>query len=170
MLDTNFIGMEEMTVDDKGRVGIPARYMQVLQALDPDFDRKVGLVLTPDRSVKILPMPQFRALLAKWEGYNDEFEEDRLLLNVRPAMADVAALDKQNRIKIAPRMLKICGIERNVVISGHMKFMQLFSDTAFDALYETGLPASGAAASRAATRGQAPQPIQYVINTTPTQQ
>lgn len=164
-LDQRFIGMEEMSVDQKGRVGIPARFMNVLRALAPGADGEVGMLLTPDRSIKVMPLPFFNELLERWDSFNPEFEEERLLLNVGPSGAAQALLDKQNRIKLSPMMMKFCQIqpESLVVVSGHMKYMQIYSATVFEQMVQQALPQWGQAASRAAERSREKPVQQFVI-------
>ncbi len=152
MLDQRFIGMEQMTVDEKFRVGIPSKFMPMLRKIDPSEDLQVGLVLTPDRSIKIMPMPAFNRMLERWENYNESFEEERLLLNLEPATAEVAGLDKQNRIKLNPWMLRKCGISRDVVVIGSRDCLQIFSDQVYDEYYDVSRKDWSKAGSAAANR------------------
>lgn len=168
MAEPRFIGMEEMTVDEKGRVGIPAKFMAVLRQVDASEELRLGMVLTPENSIKLMPYSDFVALQKRWDELDDAIEEERILLNMGPMWADEAALDKQNRIRLSPLMQKRCGVQRDVVVTGNVRFMQIFSREAFEALQAGTTPEKWSQAlSRAAGKGREPQPVQYVINATP---
>ncbi|MCE5230733.1 hypothetical protein LLG95_14235 [bacterium] len=159
-----FLGNEQMTVDQKGRVGIPSRFMSVLRALEPADADKVGVMITPDRSIKIMPAGYFRSELESWSKLDDRDSQERMILNLATSLAELVTLDKQNRIKLNPMMAELAGIDRQVVIVGNIKFMQLFDAKTWREMFEKSLPAWGEAATQLARRGDKPQPIQYVIN------
>ncbi len=160
-----FLGNEQMTVDDKGRVGIPARFMSVLRESCPEDAETVGVMITPDRSIKIMPAPYFNGEITRWQGLNDQLEEERLMLNLATSMAEVVALDKQNRIKLNPLMMKVCQIGREVVIVGSLQYMQLFDLKTWREMIETGLPQWGSASTRIARKEEPKTTVQYVIHT-----
>jgi MraZ protein len=155
-MDQVFLGNDQMTVDEKGRVGIPRRFMTVLRAADPDHGDGVGVMITPERSIKVMPVAYFNQELARWSGLNEQIDEERMILNLSTSMAELAALDKQNRIKLNPLMMELCSIDRQVVVVGSIKFMQIFDVKVWRQMFERDLPrlsdASTAVATRAATR------------------
>lgn len=163
-MDQIFLGNEQMTVDQKGRVGIPSRFVAVLRAIDPAAADQVGVMITPDRSIKIMPAGYFGAELESWSKLDARDDDERMVLNLATSLAEVLPLDKQNRIKLNPMAMELAGIDRQVVIVGNIKFMQLFDLKKWREMFEKGLPAWGKAATEVARRGQAPAPIQYVIN------
>ena len=79
-------------------------------------------------------------------------------------LAERAPLDKQNRIKLNPFMMKECSIDRDVVIMGSIQYMQIFDQKVWREYYRRGLPQLGAAASRVAKRDEPKPSVQYVIN------
>ncbi|MEN6627276.1 MAG: hypothetical protein ABFD69_13715 [Candidatus Sumerlaeia bacterium] len=163
-MDQVFLGNEQMTVDQKGRVGIPARFVAVLRALDPADADKVGVMITPDRSIKIMPATFFRAELERWSRLDDRDSQERMILNLATSLAELVVLDKQNRIKLNPMMMEMAGIDRQVVIVGNIKFMQIFDEPTWREMFKKNLTAWGEASTSVARRAEAPAPIQYVIN------
>lgn len=159
-----FLGNEQMTVDQKGRVGISSRFVSVLRAIDPANADKVGVMLTPDRSIKIVPANLFAAELERWGNLDDRDEQERMILNLATSLAEMVPLDKQNRIKLNPMAMEIAGIDRQVVVVGNIKFMQLFDLQKWREMFEKGLPAWGKAATEVARRAQPQKPNQLVIN------
>lgn len=163
-MDQLFLGNEQMTVDQKGRVGIPSRFVAILRAIDPADADKAGVMITPDRSIKIMPANYFRAETESWSKLDDRDNQERLILNMATSLAELVTLDKQNRIKLNPMMMELAGIDRQVVIVGNIKFMQLFDIKKWREMFEKNLPVWGEAATAVARRSEPPRPIQYVIN------
>lgn len=159
-----FLGSEKMTVDNKGRVGIPARYMAVLRALCPDQAGSVGVMITPDRSIKIMPLPFFNQEVESWNRLNDQIEEERLLLNLATSSAETAPLDGQNRIKLSLMMIEECAIGRQVVVTGNREYMQIFDENVWREYRQKALAQYSAAAGAVARKAAAKAPVQYVIN------
>lgn len=163
-MDKIFIGIEPMTVDNKGRVGIPARFMATLRAICPERADAVGVMITPDLSIKLMPALFFEQEIERLNRLNDQVEEERLILNLSTSFAELAQLDKQNRIKLNPLMMEECSIRRDVVIIGSRQYMQLFDEKSWREYRKRALPLLGSAASQVARKSEPKSPIQYVIN------
>lgn len=163
-MDKIFLSTEEMTVDNKGRVGIPARFMSVLRTICPDQADAIGVMITPDQSIKLMPIPYFEKEIARLSQLNDQVDEERMMLNLLASLAERAPLDKQNRIKLNPFMMKECAIGRDVVIMGSIQYMQIFDQKVWREYYKTSLPQLGAATSRVAKKDEPKASVQYVIN------
>lgn len=131
-----FIGLEEMTVDVKGRVAIPACFMKPLRLRCPERPDTVGLMVTPDRSIKIVPANQFEQEIARLSRLNDRRQRERIILGMSTMGAGLTALDKQNRIKINPAMRKLCGIDRVVMFQGTVNYVQIFDEQRYYQLAE----------------------------------
>lgn len=161
-----FLSNEQMTVDDKGRVSIPARFMTVLRAICPDQDKSVGVMITPECSLKIMPAPYFAQEVESWGQFNDRVDEERMMLNLSTPVAELLSLDKQNRFKLNPLVREICSIDRQVVIVGSMRYMQLFDLNVWRAMFKKSLPMWGQASTRVARKKEPQAPVQqFVINT-----
>ena len=157
-----------MTIDQKGRVAIPSRFMTVLRAICPAEADSVGLMITPERSIKIMPATLFRSELDRWGTLNEQVDEERMVLNLSTSLAELVAMDKQNRVKLNPLMMELCQIDQKVVIVGNLKYMQLFDMKVWKEIFRQGLSQFGQAATRVARKDEPqPQPVQYVINAGP---
>jgi MraZ protein len=160
-----FLGNDPMTIDDKGRLGVPARFMAVLRQLCPDNADALGVMITPDRSVKIMPMPYFERALERLEKLDDQVDEERLILTLSTSMADSLTLDKQNRIKLNPMLMEICGLDRQVVVVGNLHYMQVFDLRVWRETMTEGIALWSSAQTRVAKKDAPPAPVQYVIQT-----
>lgn len=166
-MGTIFLGSELMTVDDKGRVGIPARHMAVLRALCPDRCAEVGIHLDPDGAIKVLPMPAFDKFMDGLDQLNDQIEEERLLLTMYSSFADTLELDKQNRIRLSASILDECKIARpgQVMITGSRDHLRIFDMAAWREYCDKGKAQMNSASSKFAKKDEAkPAITQYVIN------
>jgi division/cell wall cluster transcriptional repressor MraZ len=163
-----FLGNELMKVDQKGRVGIPARFMTVLRAVSPGQADTVGLIITPEKSIKILPMPCFIEEVERWNQLDDRVASERTIKNLATGSAELATLDKQNRIRLNPLMIELCEIRQQVVIVGSMHYMQLFDVDVWKTMFKAGLGKLGAALQQMADKEKprpAPSIKQFIINT-----
>ncbi|MRR13234.1 division/cell wall cluster transcriptional repressor MraZ [bacterium] len=111
-----------------------------------------------------MPANYFRAEVERWSKLDDRDSQERMILNLATSLAELVTLDKQNRIKLNPMMMKVAGIDRQVVIVGNIKFMQLFDVEAWNKMFSKNLSAWGEASTAVARREEAPAPVQYVIN------
>lgn len=165
-MDQLFLGNEQMSVDDKGRVGIPARFMAVLRAICPNEADSVGVMITPDRSIKVMPIPYFAAEIESWSKFNDRIDEERMMLNLSTSMAERMALDKQNRFKLNPLMRELCMIDQKVVIQGSMNYMQIFDAAAWREMFNKNLARWGQASTHVALKNEPKAPVQQFVITT----
>lgn len=117
-----------MTVDDKGRVGIPAKFMSVWREHYPEHAGRVGIGITAERSVRIMPMPVYEKYLDFLGGLDEHLSDEGVLKTYMLAFADDAELDKQNRIKLSESLLEECCISRAVVITGFGDYLKIFDE------------------------------------------
>jgi MraZ protein len=115
-----FGGTYEHTVDDRGRVAVPARYRHL-------FSEGAMLTLSPDRCVEVYT--------------HDGFEEMAELITVEPAThlkgrrlrrgfyshAWEVELDGQGRILIPSRLREETQLNGSVVISGRLECLEIWN-------------------------------------------
>jgi division/cell wall cluster transcriptional repressor MraZ len=121
-----FLNNQVVTVDTKHRVAIPERFIKVLKQAYPDDCEEVGVTATPDGSIKLMPKPLFLEELQKWSRLDDRITEERTILNIMTAYADLLPLDKQNRIRLSPMLCDFCKISREAIVVGNMSYMQIY--------------------------------------------
>jgi division/cell wall cluster transcriptional repressor MraZ len=128
-----FMGSFRMQLDNKGRVGLPARYMSILRELCPDQNESVGVMITPDRSIKVMPYPYFLEEIERWSQLDESNAYEFMIRNMNSSIADSMVLDSQNRIKLGQMMMDLCGIElqTQVVVSGCMDHMQIYNEQVY---------------------------------------
>jgi DNA-binding transcriptional regulator/RsmH inhibitor MraZ len=149
-------------------VGLPARFAAVLERVSGKDSDQLGLVLTPERSIKLTPIPLFNQELGRWLELNDQVDEERLVLNLSASLAERVTLDKQKRFKLSATMIEVCQIQRDVMIVGSLRTMQLYAVDVWREMIARNLPQMGAASTKVALKGEPQAPVQYVIQAVPT--
>lgn len=120
-----FIGREQHTVDDKGRLLIPARFRRkfLRQKDEPGADKakreELLYVFKADDGSLELYEPEIwnekEQQLLKLSDFNPE---ERLLTTMIYARLDQLELDRSGRIALSREMLDHAGIEREAVVIG----------------------------------------------------
>ncbi len=122
-----FLGRFNHTLDDKGRLAIPARFRSDLVA---------GLVITrgTDRCLTVYPLATFEALAAKLDALPLGDANARNLRRAAFAAAEPAELDKQGRIILPERLRAYASLGANVAIVGMNTFLELWDLSTWETL------------------------------------
>jgi len=106
-----FLGTYEPRLDEKGRLILPAKYRDELEA---------GLVLTrgQERCLYVFPMAEFERIAQQLRSapVNSKQSRDYLRLFLSGATDEVP--DKQGRVTIPPGLRRYANLGRDVVVSG----------------------------------------------------
>jgi DNA-binding transcriptional regulator/RsmH inhibitor MraZ len=97
-----------MKVDAKGRVAIPSRFLPKLRAKNSGPAEPFGMIISPERSIRIMPYPLYLEEVEYWSGLDDRLENDRLIKNMVLSTADEGVLDAQNRIRLNAETMRLC--------------------------------------------------------------
>lgn len=115
-----FLGEYEHTVDEKGRLAIPAKFRAGLAE---------GLVLTRgfDQNLLLYPMPVWRELAARINALPITQPSARNLRRLMFAGASDLGLDKQGRIVLPPNLRQYATITSQAVVTGMDSFIEIWS-------------------------------------------
>ena len=113
-----FRGSFEHTVDEKGRVSIPAKFRDIVLGLQDDRLIATKFILHAHRCLDVYPQ-------AAWEKFEEElrnkprFDENFVKLeNFYFSNAQDCAIDKQGRILLPPVLREYAGLKKEVVFTG----------------------------------------------------
>jgi MraZ protein len=119
-LEQMFLGEYSHTIDDKGRLTIPAKYRGELAA---------GLVITRglDHNLIIFPLESWHQLAEKVNSH--PFSDSKLRAFRRRIFSGAADLepDRQGRIVVPAHLREFAGIETDVVVSGMHSYVEVWS-------------------------------------------
>ena len=106
-----FLGEHQHTLDDKGRVILPARFRERLSS---------GLVFAPaqDRCIDVYPLTAFERRVEELRALPREDGRARGYLRVFLANAHEEKPDAQGRVTIPPRLRDYAGLGRELTING----------------------------------------------------
>lgn len=113
-----FRGSFEHTVDEKGRVSIPAKFREIVLGLQDDRLVLTKFIIDSYRCLDVYPQ-------VEWERFEDEldkkprFDEDFLKLeNFYLSSAQDCIVDKQGRILLPPMLREYAGLKKDVMFTG----------------------------------------------------
>ena len=131
-----FRGINNLTLDAKGRLAMPVRYRGRMQEVC-----RGQLVITIDRDhcLLIYPLPEWEGLeerLVRLPSLNKQARElQRLLLG----HATEVELDSHARLLLPPELRAFAGLERDVVLLGLGRKFELWQQATWDAHREASL-------------------------------
>ncbi len=124
-----FRGCYEHTIDEKGRLSIPARYRE---ALETTFTPP--LVITRQKECLVAyPSDEWRVLEAKINelpSFNPQVQAFRRFFY---APAQECPIDRAGRILVPPTLRSYAGLDRHVVLSGMGKAFEIWDKERYDA-------------------------------------
>jgi MraZ protein len=139
-----FRGVTALTIDNKGRLAMPARYRDVLQV---QADGK--LVVTADSAscLLIYPAPDWEPIQARLMGLSSFNPRTRDLQRLLVGNASDVEIDSAGRILLPAPLRKFAGLDKNVALVGQGARFELWDDTKWAAqmeqsiaLNENGIP------------------------------
>jgi MraZ protein len=115
-----FLGEFSHTLDTKGRLTIPAKFRDRLDA---------GLVVTRspmDRCLLLFPMPEWEQIAAKVSALPLADPRSAQLRRAFFSAAEDLTPDKQGRILVSQRLRELAQIENEVIVAGVNTFVELW--------------------------------------------
>lgn len=124
-----FRGRFEHTIDSKGRLSIPSKFRDVLAER---YDSRL-VVTTYDGCLSVYPHEEWRVLEERVAGLPEFKKETRDFLRFFYSSAADCAIDKLGRILIPQTLREYAKLEKDVVIVGAFKRMEIWSKLRWDA-------------------------------------
>jgi MraZ protein len=124
-----FRGRFEHTIDSKGRLSIPSKFRDVLAER---YDSRL-VVTTYDGCLSAYPHEEWRVLEERVAGLPEFKKETRDFLRFFYSSAADCAIDKLGRILIPQTLREYAKLEKDVVIVGAFKRMEIWSKLRWDA-------------------------------------
>lgn len=115
-----FAGSHQLSVDDKGRLAIPARFRQPLV---DSCGSQLVLTIGPNPCIEIYPAPEFQRIVRDIQAMDDRATAEKLK-QVFVGFAVETEVDKQGRLLLPPMLRKRARLDGAAVLMGQ--------DTRFD--------------------------------------
>jgi len=134
-----FFGTFEHSIDDKGRVNVPARFRDALRATGDDRLFITNFIFQNVRCLDVYPP-------AAWFQFQERVRQrpqlDPALINVVQnyylAGTQECQLDKQSRVLIPPRLREYAGLTRDVLFAGAGDKFRIWDRDAFAPIFASG--------------------------------
>ncbi|SEQ92854.1 MraZ protein [Solimonas aquatica] len=131
-----FAGSHQVSIDDKGRLAIPARFRQ---SLSESCGGRLVLTTGPDPCVEIYPQPEFERIVRDIEAMEDRLIAERLK-KVVIGFAVETTMDAQGRVLLQPMLRKRARTDPSseaVLMGQHTRF-DLWSQALWDERFGEG--------------------------------
>jgi MraZ protein len=115
-----FLGEYTHTLDNKGRLTVPAKFRDQLAA---------GLVVTRnplDQCLLLMPMPEWMALSARMKELPLANRQSAQLRRILFSAAEDLKPDKQGRILVSPRLRQYAHVGAEVMVVGMDNYLELW--------------------------------------------
>jgi MraZ protein len=121
LLEQMFLGRYHHTVDEKGRLTVPARYRDLLAA--------EGAYLTQgfDQNINVYPIPIFERISHRVNRLSMTDPSARLLRRLMFSNAELVVLDKAGRILVPQFLREELNLDGEAVIVGMGDYFEIWS-------------------------------------------
>lgn len=129
-----FSGSHQLTIDDKGRLAIPARYRQ---ELDSACASQLVITRGPNPCLEIYPAPEFLRLADDIQNMEDR-ESAEHLKSWFIGFACETEIDKQGRVLLPPMLRKYARLNGSAVLMGQIRRFDLWPEDLWNERFGEG--------------------------------
>jgi transcriptional regulator MraZ len=126
-----FRGRFEYTIDEKGRISLPARFREVLSA---NYDERL-IITTFDQCLWAYPLPEWQLIEEKIASLPQFKSEVKALQRIFVSGATECALDKQGRLIIPPVLREYGDLKKDVLFVGMTKRIEIWSKQRWEDIF-----------------------------------
>jgi MraZ protein len=123
-----FRGSSYHTIDDKGRIVIPARFRVLARSENGDG----VMVSRMDQCLVAFPMPAWQRLEERILQLSEKNDIMRRFRRVVIGGAHECALDKQDRILVPPTLRQYASLNKDIVLVGVLDHFEIWSRENFE--------------------------------------
>lgn len=121
-----FIGEYSYSIDDKGRLSLPAKFRRQLEG---------GVVVTRglDHCLTVYPLPQWQARAEALAQLPDHLKKNRDYARLQLSGAWDADVDSQGRIMLPDYLRRYASLDKQVVVTGLYDRLEIWDEVAWQA-------------------------------------
>ena len=123
----SFRGVYTYSVDDKGRINIPAKFRKVMS---PQANETFIVCRGPDNCLRAFPLDEWEHTEERMEHRLEQPQAVRTNRHMRSTLSE-SALDAQGRIALSPPQMQIAGIAKSVLLIGNRGYIELWDPERF---------------------------------------
>jgi MraZ protein len=120
-----FRGVAQLTLDNKGRLAVPAKYREALMA---HCAGRLVVTADPSRCLLLYPQPAWEPIEQKLNSLSSFNSQTRALQRLLVGNASDVELDGAGRILVPGPLRQFAGLDRNVVLVGQGAKFELWDE------------------------------------------
>lgn len=124
-----FRGVTNLSLDSKGRMAVPARYRERLQA---ESDARVIVTVDRDGCLLMYPFPEWEAIERELVRLPSLNKQARRLQRLLIGHATECEFDSQGRILVPAPLREFAGIDRRVVLIGQGNKFEIWDENTWN--------------------------------------
>jgi MraZ protein len=124
-----FKGQELHSIDNKGRVNIPAK---MRRSISPDANDTFTVTRGQDDCIVAYPLDEWKNYEAKFEVLNQYDSKNRFFLRKILMWSEEVLLDAQQRIMLPKKLTDFAGIDGKVLIVGMVDHIEFWNPEKFE--------------------------------------
>jgi MraZ protein len=127
-------GSHPQTIDDRGRLAVPARLLPALRALagvGEEDELEVVISMTFEGRLGIYPVPYFNRMMANLEKAPEEDVDAQELRRAFLNYSDQQTLDKQNRVRVPAALAEYFELRGEVTVMGSGEYLEVVTREAW---------------------------------------
>lgn len=124
-----FRGIFHNSMDDKGRVSIPARFREQIKS---EHETPMVLTLGFDQCLFLYPMDAWKKIEDKLASLDTLNAEVRQFQRTIMKASDEVDMDQQGRIMVSPVLRKEAGLGKNVVVVGMLHRIEIWDKDKYE--------------------------------------
>jgi transcriptional regulator MraZ len=125
-----FRGVTALTLDAKGRMVMPTRYRERLQACCAS---RLVITVDKDRCLLLYPEPEWLEIERKLKALPSFNKAARTLQRLYIGHAQEVEMDAQGRILLAPELRRFASLDRRVALVGQGNKLELWDEDTWNA-------------------------------------
>jgi MraZ protein len=126
---TFFKGQETYSIDNKGRVNIPAK---MRKSISPEANDTFLVIRGQDQCIAAYPMNEWKKYEARFVDLNQYELKNRYFLRKLLMWSEEVSLDSQQRIMLPKKLIEFAGIEGKVSIVGLVDHIEFWNPDKLD--------------------------------------
>ncbi len=124
-----FQGHSNTTIDEKGRLIIPAKFRKHIPA---ECNSVMNLTLGRDNCIWLFPSTEWMRVMETVKGTNPYTQDEVAMRRQMLFHTDELAIDTQHRILIPQELTKITGIKKDVLLIGQIERIELWNPDSYE--------------------------------------
>lgn len=126
---SRFKGKETYSLDNKGRVNIPAK---MRKNLSPEANDMFVLTRGFEKCIYAYPMDEWKKKEDSLEELNEYQEKNRFFIRMLLQHSEDVKMDAQLRVALPKELLNFAGIDKKVTIAGVMNHIEFWNPEEYD--------------------------------------